>query len=322
LLLTVGLVPTVATAQQTCAEAGVAELCVQDPLVHDAGEITVTGGDVSAEANGGVATGVGSATFVVDYAIDAPALASDEQLVVDGDLVIRDSNGYLVAREDLTESLAAGESVTGELQTTVETVAPLVDGGSITVEASADIVQGYAERTRVGAAQSASPVTVVATPPQDVADRTTAGDTITVGYAEAGPIQANADVIDGELIVATDTAVRLEMTGELSSQAFDGVDNLRQDASASLRAFNADGFSESVSLAPIDERCYSACSTQAQTVPVELSIVIPGDAENPDQDLRLRTGASWSAFYYDGTYQSEVIGDSAEGRNALLAAGT
>ncbi|PSG96727.1 hypothetical protein BRD56_09160 [Thermoplasmatales archaeon SW_10_69_26] len=319
--MTVGLVPTAANAQEICADAGPAELCVADPLVHDAGEITVTGQDVSAEANGGIATGVGSATFAVDYTIDAPALASDEQLVVDGDLVIRDSNGYLVAREDLTESLTAGESVTGELQTTVETVAPLVDGGSITVDSSADIVQGY-ERTRVGAAQSASPVTVVATPHQDVADRTTAGDTITVGYAEAGPTQADADVIDGELIVATDTAVRLEMTGELSSKTFNGVDNLRQDASASLRAFNADGFYERVRLAPIEERCYSNCSTQDQTVPVELSIVIPGDAENPDQDLRLQTGASWSAFYYDGFYQDEAFSDSAEGLNDLLAAGT
>lgn len=293
LLLTVGFGPT-STSAQICVDPGPAEVCVDDPLRHDAGEASLDDGDVSAHANGGIVTGAGQATFVLDAVADPGDLASDEEVRFDARLFIRDSEGSLVAVEVLHETLGPGDTLDEQLEATVDTVAPLVEGGSVSVQASATLVTNTA-RSSLGEAQSMSPITFAVAPPQDAADHTTVNDTAQVGQFEAGPDGAFAQAVDGELFVAQDTGLRFEASGTLSSESFNDVSSLRQFTSARLMLRTSEDI-YSASVAPIDEFCNTTCSTTAQTVPVELSVVLPGELVDPQRDVRVVVDADWNLF--------------------------
>lgn len=289
LLLTVGLAPTTAS-QETCAGAGPAELCIGDPLVHDAGEATVEDGDVSAHANGGLAAGAGSATFAVDYLLDDETIGPEHEIWMSARLIVEDNDGSIVSIDSVSETLLGPGSLEGQLQTTVETLTPELEGGTITVEVDATL-HHESNATRLGDAVSMAPITVLLSPPGDLADRTNVGET-EVGTFGAGPAEAGASVADGELFVADGTSTRLEVTGELSTQSVDDVDFVTQYASASLRA-DVGGSTYFVSVTPLSDDCNQACSIDAQTVNVELSIVLPGDADEVLSDLDLRLDADW-----------------------------
>lgn len=321
LLLTVGLVPVTA-GQETCAGAGPAEICVADPLVHDAGQATLENGDVSAEANGGIVTGAGSATFVLDYVADTSDLSTGDVLF-NGQLRVLDGDGNLVARETFSESLVAGATVEDEVQVVVETVGPLVGEGAVEVLVHARQTRSDGWTT-LGQAQSVSPIKYTVAPPSDAAERTTVASTIDAGSFDVGPASEAAEVIDGELVVASDTSAKLVAEGELSSQSFTDIQDVRQRVYADLLVRSADfDINEHVSVRPIYDRCYSTCSVDAQTVPVELSVVIPGDLEEARHKVDVRVSGSWSVSWYDGTtFRSDSAQASAAGANELIVAGS
>lgn len=321
MLLIVGFVPVTGNAQ-TCLDQDPAQFCLDDPLQHDAGEISIVDGEVSAEANGGLVTGAGNVTFVVDYVVEPDDLGPDESLYANGLLLVRNSQDEILDLQPFSERLDPGESAEGEIQVEVETLAPSVEGGTVEVQAGASVSADGGTSFRVGEAQSVSPMSVVLAPPSDIADRTTVGDTIDVGSFDIGPATDEANVIDGELLVAQDTGVKLQATGELSTPSFIGVDRLTQRADARLTVDSADGFSTQAFVDPIDDRCWTTCSVSAQTVPVELSVVIPGDLADPVHDLRIAVSGDWTAsweeggqFFGDGAFAGDV------GEDELLAVG-
>lgn len=319
LLLIVGLVPVTA-GQETCAGAGPAELCVADPLVHDAGEARIVDGDVTAHANGGLVSGVGSATFLVDYVIEDETIGPDDTVSSSVRLFVHDNDGELVAREWVSESLSGPGSVEGELEATVGTVTPELEGGTVTVEAKATL-SSDGNVTRLGDAVSMAPITVLVTPPSDLAEKTNVGET-QVGTFDVGPTQDDGSLADGELFVADGTSVRLEATGELSTRSVDGVDFYDQRARASLSASLGEA-DYSVSVTPVDEYCSSACSTVGETIEVELSLVIPVD-EEPVSDLELGLHADWllrTPHPSGWGYQTESSYVNEIGHNELVGVG-
>lgn len=324
--MTVGLAPLTAS-QETCAGAGPAELCVDDPLAngpltHDAGEASITSGDVSAEANGGVVTGAGSATFVLDYTADASGLSDDLRYLVQ--LAVYDGDGNPVEHNVTFGTIAPGQEVEDQLRIEIDTLTPLVDDGSIEVTASGEELANT--RSTIGEAQSVSPITYVVAPPEDVADRTTVGQTIDVGNFDVGPnMEPSAQAIDGEFLVAGDTGAKLQASGQLATRSFSNVDSLDQWTDADLRVntpdFDVVLFS---SVQPLTDSCFSSCSADARTADVDLSVVFPGDLEEPYREVEIRVGGSWNADWRDpSTGQFVVDGASAfdSGVNELLAVG-
>lgn len=315
--MTVGLAPVTA-GQQTCAGAGPAEICVDDPLVHDAGQATVADGDVSAQANGGLATGVGSATFVVDYQLEDQTIDPDEQVYMSIRLIVQDSAGDLVEVNGTSATLEEAGSTEGELQATIDTLTPKLEGGTITVEVDATRSDD-GNVTKLGEAVSMAPITVLVSPPSDVAERTNVGQT-QVGTFEAGPDEGQASVADGELFVADGTSIRLQATGELSTQSLQDVSFYDQRASASLAAQIGDA-DYRVDSTPISEYCQNACSADAETVEVELSLVLPAD-EDLVSDLDLDLDANWVLRTPgDWGYQTERTFADAHGSNEIVGVG-
>lgn len=324
--MTVGLAPLTAS-QETCAGAGPAELCVDDPLAngpltHDAGEASITSGDVFAEANGGVVTGAGSATFVLDYTADAAGLSDDLRYLVQ--LAVYDGDGNIVEHNGTFGTIAPGQEVDDQLRIEIDTLTPLVDDGSIEVKASGEELS--TTRSTIGEAQSVSPITYVVAPPEDVADRTTVGQTIDVGSFDVGPhTEPSAQAIDGELLVAGDTGAKLQASGQLATRSFSGVDSLDQWTDADLRVYTP-GFDVVLfsSVQPLTDHCFSSCSADARTADVDLSVVFPGDLEEPNREVEIRVSGSWNADWRDpSTGQFVVDGTSAfdSGVNELLAVG-
>lgn len=326
LLLTVGLVPLTA-GQETCVNAGPAELCVDDPLAngpltHDAGEATIQAGDVSAEANGGVVTGAGSATFVLDYSADASGLSGDLRYVVQ--MVVYDGDGNIVEYNTTFGTIAPGEEVEDQLRIEIDTLTPLVDDGSIEVGASGE--ERATTRSTIGEAQSVSPITYVVAPPEDVADRTTVGQTIDVGSFDVGPnTEPSAQATDGEFLVAGDTGAKLQASGQLATRSFDGVDHLTQYTDADLRVNTPDfDVFVSSSVRPLTDSCFSSCSPDARTAEVDLSVVFPGDLEEPQREVEVRISGDWSANWQDpstGAFLSDRASAHDLGVNELLALG-
>jgi hypothetical protein len=328
LLVTVGLAPTLA-AQETCLGAGPVETCVDDPGRTDAGSISLVDGEVTAQAEGGLVTGTGEATFVVDYEVDQP-VADDELLGVVFEVEVLDKDGDRLGQDrfrhypGLPDPVAPGEAPDdGELEATVSTVAPKVEGGTVEVSAYA-MLFGPNGTEVLGQAQSVSPVTFALAPAEDQAERTRVTDTVDAGSFDAGPSGATAETVDGELVVADDTAVRLEATGDLNAQGFSDVDRLFQRAEADLYVETDDRYYHA-GLDPIYERCYSSpCSATAQTVPVELSVVVPGDLLQPGQELDTSVRSDYYLSVRDqdaGDGERVYERGRASGDNLLLAAG-
>lgn len=318
LLMTVGFAPMTASGE-TCVSPGVVNVCVDDPGHKDAGEASSIDGDVSATANGGIVPGLGSAEFVADYTVSHTGLQQGEEVLFFGELEVLDGEGDLVGRDTVFLELVPGDGEeTGELRVEVPAVDAVVDGGSVQVSARADL--NHADgTTRLGFAQSASPITMVVAPPSDVAERTQVAETVEAGTFEAGPAGAFADAVDGSLLVAQGTSMRFEATGELSSSSLSGVDSFSQNARASLRMV-IDGELHFAIATPISESCFSTdgtCSTDAQSVPTELSIVVPGDLLDPRSEIDVRVDARWflSADGFDSTSATD------HGQNVLYAAG-
>lgn len=313
-MLTMGLAGTTAQAD-TCVDPGPAELCVEDPVKHDAGQASLEDGDVSAQANGGIVTGAGEATFVMDYVIDLDGLPSG---TVDftTTLEIRNSENQQLIRQQVNErDIPTGaDAIQGQIEANVSTLTPLADGGTVHVSAGATLDDGSGTRT-LGQAQSVAPITFAVAPPADVAERIHPADTVDAGSFEAGPSEASASAIDGQLIVAQDTSLRFEAEGTLSSHAYEG-DTGRQTTRASLSVATEDQL-YSASVSPITNRCFTSCSVPAETASVELSIVIPGDLVEPNQEADVDVDASW--FSSRDAFERNDARE--EGANEILVVG-
>lgn len=317
--MTVGLVPA-SGSSQTCASPGLVEACIDDPRRSDVGEVSLVNGELTAEANGAIAAGAGNVTFFVDYVVEHTGLASDESLEIYASLTVYDSDGQMVGVDTVLQTLVNDGRTEGEIEVEVDTVAPMAEGGSIAVEAIGWLVSP-SERIALGHAQSVSAITFLLAPPADVAEQVTVARMFEVGNFEASAPTTSVGVIDGEFLVAQDTSIRLEANGNVSSMQLGQVDNLFEQVTA-LLSVSWNGHFVSASASPIGHNCMAPCSSSAQTVPVELSVVVPGDLENPRSDLRVNVQADGHASYQvanDWFFESSF--DYASGVSELVAVG-